>query len=243
LVAPASIPSMLLRSANNILNSLHMRGWEHDFQEEDHLNAGGLYGAGCIMALFGGHLAFLTRVLDENHIFLLDYKAIYLDLILKSLPDDTLERAEAVMAANRKIDKRQAVCTRGLAEIKFAVGMCLRHKRYGYNGAIVGWDPHCHQSDAWINQMQVDDLPRGRNQPFYHVLSFAGSEYYVAEENIEPIRVTPSLVLELFNSGQPVGQHFRSIAYPSSRADHGYLVPTEFLREAYPDDEVAARGF
>jgi F-box protein 21 len=139
-ISPASVPSILIRSANNILNSLRMRGWEEDIEDEIHLNAGGLYGASCIMALFGGHLDFLSRVLDENHLFLLDDKAIFVDLILDALPDDALHKTEVVMAADHRINKRQAVFSRASDAVQFAVGMCLHHKRFDYSGIIIGWD-------------------------------------------------------------------------------------------------------
>jgi hypothetical protein len=66
---------------------------------------------------------------------------------------------------------------------------------------------------------------------------FPSSQLDVAEENIEPIRVTPNVVLSLLESDVPVGQLFRSVAYPSSRTEYGYFVPTAFLKEAYPEDE------
>lgn len=36
--------------------------------------------------------------------------------------------------------------------------------------SLVGHDPHCLADEAWIQQMRVDMLPSGREQPFYHVL-------------------------------------------------------------------------
>ena len=56
------------------------------------------------------------------------------------------------------------------AVVKHKVGQVFRHKRYNYNAAITGWDPECSSGESWIRQMGVDRLPRGRDQPFYHVL-------------------------------------------------------------------------
>lgn len=50
------------------------------------------------------------------------------------------------------------------------VGQHFQHKRYGYEAIIVGWDNKCSAEQDWIQQMRVDDLPRGREQPFYHVM-------------------------------------------------------------------------
>jgi F-box protein 21 len=54
--------------------------------------------------------------------------------------------------------------------VKFKVGQLFRHKRYGYEGVVTGWDIVCSQDEAWIQNMGVDALPNGRNQAFYHVL-------------------------------------------------------------------------
>jgi F-box protein 21 len=56
------------------------------------------------------------------------------------------------------------------AVITYKVGQVFQHKRYGYLAAIIGWDPECSSSELWIRQMGVDRLPKGRQQPFYHVL-------------------------------------------------------------------------
>lgn len=50
------------------------------------------------------------------------------------------------------------------------VGQHFRHKRYGYAGFIIGWDLKCGAETRWIQQMRVDELPRGRHQPFYNVV-------------------------------------------------------------------------
>jgi F-box protein 21 len=54
--------------------------------------------------------------------------------------------------------------------VKYRVGQIFKHKRYRYFGIITGWDRSCVQEEDWIQQMNVDALPNGRNQSFYHVL-------------------------------------------------------------------------
>jgi F-box protein 21 len=139
-ISPASVPTMLVRSANNILNSLRMRAFDDDTPSEDQLSSGGLYGAACIMALFGGHLDFLSRMLEEDNMFVLDDKAIFVDLILNALPGHSMHRAEAVMEVNRRMNRPQVIFSRTENEVKFATGMCVHHKRFGYTGIITGWD-------------------------------------------------------------------------------------------------------
>jgi hypothetical protein len=58
----------------------------------------------------------------------------------------------------------------GSEKVKYRVGSVIRHRRYGYEGMIIGWDTKCMKGDSWINQMQVDDLPGGREQSFYDVV-------------------------------------------------------------------------
>lgn len=55
-------------------------------------------------------------------------------------------------------------------EVAHRVGTYFEHRRYGYRGFIVGWDSRCAAAAGWIVQMRVDDLPRGRDQPFYNVV-------------------------------------------------------------------------
>lgn len=54
--------------------------------------------------------------------------------------------------------------------VEYKVGQVFRHRRYGYEGVVVGWDKLCGASDAWIESMGVDRLSGGREQSFYHVL-------------------------------------------------------------------------
>jgi F-box protein 21 len=66
----------------------------------------------------------------------------------------------------------QAPCRRDGLEKKivFGIGMHFQHKRYGYEGIITGWDIKCEADPRWMHQMRVDDLPRGREQPFYNIV-------------------------------------------------------------------------
>ena len=66
----------------------------------------------------------------------------------------------------------KAPCRRSTVEkkIEYKVGQHFQHRRYGYEGVIVGWDVHCEADPRWITQMRVDDLTRGRGQPFYNIM-------------------------------------------------------------------------
>ncbi|KAF2481849.1 hypothetical protein BDY17DRAFT_299822 [Neohortaea acidophila] len=75
---------------------------------------------------------------------------------------------------NAKAPKRRAapdgVEKSGPPRVQFKIGQHFEHKRYGYRAVVVGWDFQCAAEPRWIHQMRVDDLPRGREQPFYNVM-------------------------------------------------------------------------
>lgn len=59
----------------------------------------------------------------------------------------------------------------GLQEkVQYRIGNVFLHRRYGYEGVIVGWDTKCEKDENWISQMGVNNLDGGRQQSFYHVL-------------------------------------------------------------------------
>jgi len=38
----------------------------------------------------------------------------------------------------------------GDKELRFRVGQVVKHKKFGYRGVVIGWDPACYQSFDWI---------------------------------------------------------------------------------------------
>ncbi|XP_034954714.2 F-box only protein 21 [Zootoca vivipara] len=70
-------------------------------------------------------------------------------------------------------------------DVCYSVGLIMKHKRYGYNCVIYGWDPACMMGNEWIRNMNVHSLPHGSQQPFYNVLVEDGSCRYAAQENLE----------------------------------------------------------
>lgn len=116
------------------------------------------------------------------------------------------------------------------AGVQFSLGVVIKHRRYNYRGVIFGYDPRCLAPEEWIQMMHVDQLPRGRNQPFYHVLVDerdrpGGQTTYVAQENIAPARTAAHVQ-------HPLVAHFFS---GFSLDDRQYL-PSPVLKAAYPQD-------
>lgn len=78
-----------------------------------------------------------------------------------------------LITAARKADvnkKPPSLRTEATGHLRYKIGQYFQHKRYPYEGFIIGWDAKCSAEDRWIQQMRVDDLPKGRNQPFYHIV-------------------------------------------------------------------------
>lgn len=110
--------------------------------------------------------------------------------------------------------------------VSFKVGQLFQHRRYGYEGVITGWDVSCDAGEEWIRNMDVDRLPSGRNQAFYHVLVCDKSVRYVAEENIQPVppgREPSPAILGL------AGRHFK-------RWDGEAEIFVSNILDEYPDN-------
>lgn len=65
--------------------------------------------------------------------------------------------------------------------LKYAVGMVMRHLTLNYKCVIYDWDPVCLASVEWQQQMNVARLTLKDEQPFYNVLVEDGSHRYVAQ--------------------------------------------------------------
>lgn len=81
-------------------------------------------------------------------------------------------RAVGVADQTGKQVRRRGVFKRGQlpANVNYFVGQVFQHKRYHYQGVIIGWDVECGLGSDWIANNGVDSLSRGRHQSFYHVL-------------------------------------------------------------------------
>ncbi|RMY50839.1 hypothetical protein D0863_14772 [Hortaea werneckii] len=119
--------------------------------------------------------------------------------------------------------QRDANAAKGAA-VTWQIGTYFRHKRYRYAGIVIGWDTSCGAEPAWIEQMRVDDLPRGRHQPFFNVVADDKSLRYVAEENILPDHSRPGPALMGI-----AGRYFK-------RWDETQGKFVSNLRDEYPDD-------
>uniref|UniRef100_A0A286XVI0 Hemimethylated DNA-binding domain-containing protein n=1 Tax=Cavia porcellus TaxID=10141 RepID=A0A286XVI0_CAVPO len=137
------------------------------------------------------------------------------------LVQHTLEHIECkkeevfVEAKLRSDEKHRDVC--------YSIGLIMKHKRYGYNCVIYGWDHTCMMGHEWIRNMNVHSLPHGHHQPFYNVLVEDGSCRYAAQENLE-YNVEPQEI-----SHPDVGRYF-------SEFTGTHYIPNAELEIRYPED-------
>jgi len=186
LLVPSNARTMLNRASHNILFA---------FQEDiavdfDHWQPA-MFAAISTQFLLQAELPFL-RILVNNLIGLttLDCSAIILNKLAPMLPQPHRhlleQRCGPDMAEEAIVASTQH--TRQVATVRYFVGMVVEHVDYAYIGCIIGWDvsfeivvlgvakPHvicqfiCSASEGWIRRMKVDELARGRNQPFYRVV-------------------------------------------------------------------------
>ncbi len=66
---------------------------------------------------------------------------------------------------------------------KFAVGQIVRHRKFGYRGAVYGVDAEFALSAEWYEEVARSRPPK--DQPWYHVLvDGAAHTTYVAERHL-----------------------------------------------------------
>ncbi|KAK3621939.1 hypothetical protein LTR56_014565 [Elasticomyces elasticus] len=146
---------------------------------------------------------------------------VLLHLITTARALDANKRAPSFRPSKESL---RAAWIPGEGGVGFKIGTYFKHRRYHYEGVVVGWDTKCKAEDRWMEQMQVDRLPRGREQPFYNVVADDKTVRYVAEENIEGLSDTPSEgVLAL------AGRYFK-------RWDSEAGVFVSNIKDEYPDD-------
>uniref|UniRef100_A0A0D9X4D4 Hemimethylated DNA-binding domain-containing protein n=2 Tax=Leersia perrieri TaxID=77586 RepID=A0A0D9X4D4_9ORYZ len=134
-----------------------------------------------------------------------------------------------------------AVSAKALAyrnvEYAFRLGQKVRHKVHGYRAVICGMDPVCCESKLWMDTANVENLPKGPNQPFYQVLVdvYADPELlvaYVAEENLAEA--------EASEKGRFDHPYIEFLFFGEDTA--GDFIPIKQLREKYDQPRFEASG-
>ncbi|XP_046356028.2 F-box only protein 21-like [Haliotis rufescens] len=143
-----------------------------------------------------------------------------------------LQEAQVHIQENKDTEKREKPKRKlreDNQEVKYSVGMVMKHKRYDYTCVIFGWDETCQASEEWIVQMGVHNLTKQHKQPFYSVLVEDGSNRYAAQENM------------LYTDSPREIQHPEVGRYFQTFTETHYIPNQEKQRE-YPDDTDVTRA-
>ncbi|KAF9245807.1 YccV-like-domain-containing protein [Melanogaster broomeanus] len=231
-IRPASTASMVTRASRNIMSSL---SHPEDVSEVDLHTA--LYVGLSVNLIFMNDWRHLVTIMKHIDRFPLDILAVLTDALAPGLnPSIRKQLLASCKAAHEDEDETAASVTLRSTlstPIKHFVGMIFKHVRYEYTGYIYRWDSSCMASENWITSMSVDLLPRGRHQPFYHILTQGGSLRYVAEENIQPTTLEPYAYRQLFEHAPEAGRYFDGLVQDNGRAR---LRLSPELLSAYPED-------
>lgn len=242
-LAPADGRDTLIRASRNILVSvnnarLHHEGGDGPSSEQPSAPdpATAQYGAFWAMSLLvdnNGTLApqrreFLQVLLQQFHNqYPEDFAAVrnYVLPMLEGSPEHfrMADFINGIVTDDSNPIEKKLRQTQG-AKAQYRIGHYFEHRVYSYRGFIVGWDAKCEAGPGWIERMQVDNLSRGRDQPFYNIVAEDKSQRYVAEDNIQVLREPPAETLL-----QLAGRYFK-------RWDDSENKFVSNIRDQYPED-------
>ncbi|KAI5480551.1 F-box domain-containing protein [Pseudohyphozyma bogoriensis] len=225
--APASPSAMCQRVANNIVHSATTQnpGTESI--------SGALYAAAHALFILSPvgraqHSRWLSSLIQAEYQF--DVELLN-NIALSSPP--TTRKDLLLLAQSIKFEDSEEPTPKTRPEsVTIPVGTIFHHRRHGYDGVVRGWDVTCLASEQWILQMRVDDLPGGRNQPFYHILAADGSRRYVAQENIDASAPVSIETIENLLADNEVGKWFRTLDDVRGRR---CFVPSAQLEAEFPE--------
>jgi len=245
-IAPSTASHMLLRAGRNILSSLRMLPQDIISGVSESDCEAAMYACYCVNILLTGDDQVVPHLVNRLSHFPLDLGPVLHDTFAPLLHARSaqvlMDGCKDVMAAEEDAAKVQNTRSGTTQHVKYFLGMIFEHVKYGYLGCIRGWEPNCMASEDWVVQMDVDSLPRGRNQPFYRIFALTGPpERYIAEDNIRPLQLTPLIARDFFETIPQVSRYFDN----AEMKENGWsrMHPSPESRLAYPDDDDVANAW
>ncbi|GJE85809.1 YccV-like-domain-containing protein [Phanerochaete sordida] len=236
---PAAPSVMLSRACNNI-QAFMQQEMVAGVPQSPEVHDSAFYAGSCWIMVEGAANHIVPSPPDSKP---LDFEAVLIDVLCPMLPSAMRNALSAHFQRIIEDDEARARSIKlhsSYPRVAFFVGLPFVHKRYNYLGVIYGWDPTCMASEEWMEQMHVDALEFGRNQPFYRVIPAEGQPRYVAQENISP--VVKSGLSELFQCHSLIGRYFVDLER-DSRIALCRLLPSKELRDMYPEDDAFGASF
>ncbi|KAH7886095.1 YccV-like-domain-containing protein [Phlebopus sp. FC_14] len=241
-VQPASTRSMIIRASRNILASFSLLSAVETAPEAD-LHAAFYVGLS-VNLIFLDDPRCLLNIMRHIDRFPLDIISVLRDTLAPALSPQIqarfLDSCAEAEATQREVAASVTLRSTLATPVQYFVGTIFKHAKYDYIGYIYGWEPSCMASESWITSMNVDSLPRGRHQPFYHVLTQYGSARYVAEENVQATTLDTSAYQKILTRAPEAGRYFEGLVQANDRAR---LLPSPELLAAYPEDDEFAENW
>ncbi|KAK4700559.1 F-box protein 21, partial [Phenoliferia sp. Uapishka_3] len=230
---PASAQEMCHRVARNILHSVRTRNAEFT-PTALYAAARGFYQfSPPPVTVYADWLVTLVQSPDFSH----DVAFLESDELRRNLgSDEKREEVRLLCESIRSEDKEEPERRAKSPEIVWKIGHVFVHSVrklcVAVTTSISYGSTHPHSSNlAGIQQMQVDSLPNGRHQPFYHVVCSDGSKLYVASENIQTMDVPPRRFADLAGV-KSMGLYFRKLGVVDGRPG---FIKSEALAAEFPD--------
>jgi len=238
---PASTATILLRVVANIFRSLEgFTLWSENRKARRLAH----YAACSAALLLTGDFPLVQALFDTRPGGPLDCEVVIKQTLRPALPEATRQELDLYLMRQADIEKYPLPTPSAEGQQKaYCAGMMFIQKDDSYVSVIVGWNAKCEASEHWMIEMRVDELERGRKQPFYRCLSQDGHGVrYVAEEHIHPlIRPTANDIYMLIAMNEDIGRWFDGIDVLPSGAARFKL--SNETRTHYPDDEAVGRAF
>ena len=124
------------------------------------------------------------------------------DMSLPSLATMHLQQLLEIGMELSEMSWQRRIALKDRERIRFPLGTIVRHKKYGFRGVVVAWDPTPSVDVTRWDGLQ--DIENPMDQPFYHVIpdkndcikAFGGerSFRYVIDGNLEPCPSNQSII-------------------------------------------------
>lgn len=173
--------------------------------------------------------------IKNNYVPLARRQGIESDILVERLMrvHNSILEADAKAPEPRFRQQERNIALGDDKDVLHYVGTIFRHRRFGYVGIIKSWDPRCCASETWMQDNNIDRLDNGgRKQPFYPICADDGSERYIAQINVMPMKsVAAETLHRLIRCHDDLGLLFDRVD-----PDHAIFVMNECARAEYPED-------
>ncbi|KAH7880933.1 uncharacterized protein C8R40DRAFT_1075859 [Lentinula edodes] len=244
-LSPSNTTTMLLRNGRFILSSLNLQRTSPSLELSSTLLAFTLF------LVLTGTSQSVPHLMSQTDP--LDCATFITEVLIPSLSNvrevqNDLRQASQQSLEEEALTAQEVRLRTPNTTVRYFVGMLFEHRSLRYTALITGWDPV--MSKSWIRETEISDLPRGRDQPCYHVLCMDNSSRYVAEDNIKPLlSASDELLLQMCQGIRILPKLFTGVLMKTTtRSSNVRDAPVQYRRArfvlspelatAYPEDDT-----